>query len=313
MVHLEPRAPTIEPVDVQADPIEEKPIAHLVPRAATIEPVDVQADPVPEKPVVHLEPRAPTIEPVDVQADSSQLASSAPLVTRLATIESLEKTKQDATVPKPTVMLHGAPVDLPEIELVKPGPLPVLSIPKDKVKKSKEPITTDKPVKLRKSTGGLCASCFGSKAAEKKRKETSAEPTKAPIEKKVDLPITESIATPTIEAVPIPILPLAIDGAFIVPDTDIDQYKERTFDKVSEVNVERERERERNDEPIVFSRLESVQTRRSSRCHDRETSTDGRTSLSTTIGRACAASSRRKRILIAGDQHVRCSPFTSNS
>ena len=295
IVHLQPRAPTIEPVDVQADPVEAKHVVHLVPRAATIEPVDVQADPVEEKPVVHLvprspviepvdvqvetkplvhlEPRSPVIEPVDVQADSWQLASTAPLVARPAEIESLEK-KQDATVPKPTVMLHGAPVDLPEIELVKPGPLPVLSIPKDKVKKSKEPITTDKPVKLRKSTGGLCASCFGSKAAEKKRKETSAEPTKVPIEKKglaqddkkVDLPISGSIATPTIESVPIPILPPAIDGTSTVLHTDIDQYKQRTFETVSEVHVEREREG--NDQQLLFSRLESVQAGRSSRCHD---------------------------------------------
>lgn len=210
VVHLEPRSPIIEPVDVQAEVVEEKPAVHLVPRAPTIEPVDVQAEPAEHKVATHLEPRPATIEPVDVQPEPT------PII-----IPSTKK--EESTVSKvataATTNLHGASVDLPEVELVKPGPLPTIptiSITKEKQKKvKKEPITTEKVPKIKKSTGGLCASCFGAKAAEKKKKEATAEAAKAPIEQEKTLEETEKkdeqspvavVPTSTVDSSPIPTL-----------------------------------------------------------------------------------------------------------
>ena len=59
----------MDPVDAQADKVEEKPIVHLEPRQATVDPVDLQADKAEEKPTVHLEPRQATMDPVDPQAE----------------------------------------------------------------------------------------------------------------------------------------------------------------------------------------------------------------------------------------------------
>jgi len=183
---------------VQAEIVVEKPIVHLQPRAPTIEPVDVQAEVIEKKPIVHLEPRAPTIEPVDVQPDVT------PIV--------IPSTKSEESIRLSETHLHGAPVDLPEVELVKPGPLPTLSIKKEKHKKPQESIKiekTPKEPKVKKSTGGLCASCFGAKAAEKKKKETTSETAKAPIEQqKLEEGKTDDVSptTPTIESSPIPTL-----------------------------------------------------------------------------------------------------------
>jgi hypothetical protein len=213
-------------VDVQAEVVEEKPAVHLVPRAPTIEPVDVQVE---HKVTTHLEPRPATIEPVDVQPEPT------PIV-----IPSTKK--EESTVTKVTTVttnLHGAAVDLPEVELVKPGPLPTISITKEKHKKVKEPITTEKTPKIKKSTGGLCASCFGAKAAEKKKKEAASEIVKAPIEqtkvleeteKKDDQSPTITVPTPTIESSPIPTLSVTTNETTVVPKVDIHTVKERTLE-----------------------------------------------------------------------------------
>jgi hypothetical protein len=229
IVHLEPRSPIIEPVDVQAEIVEEKPVVHLEPRSPVIEPVDVQAEPIEHKPIIHLEPRAATIEPVDVQHEQT------PIV--------IPSTKhQESTVSKVKTSLHGAPLDLPEIELVTPGPLPTLSISKDKHKKPKESIVTEKSPKVKKaSTGGLCASCFGSKAAEKKKKETISETVKAPIEQKKVIeeekkddttPPPIIISTPTTAEQTVPSI---TDDTPILPDVNIDTFKDRPSHTSAEV------------------------------------------------------------------------------
>ena len=97
---------------------------------------------------------------------------------------------------KPThIDLHGPAVHLPELQLVTPGPLPTLSLTKEK-----------KTTKVKKSTGGLCASCFGTKSAARKSKEVVAEPVPVPIklektiekEEKKDLsPIVEVPSVPS--------------------------------------------------------------------------------------------------------------------
>ena len=235
-VHLEPRSPVIEPVDVQADVVEEKHKVHLEPRSPVIEPVDVQADVVEEKHKVHLEPRPATIETIHVQSEPT------PIV--------IPSTKKDeSTVSKTALNLHGAPVDLPEIELVKPGPLPTLPKLKEKHTKPKKPIATEKPAKVEKtpkvktSTGGLCASCFGAKAAAKNKKETTSEPINAPIEqkkvveeiKKDDIPAI-TIETPsTIELSPPPVLPVTPDETTVLTNVHADTFQEQTLQKSTEV------------------------------------------------------------------------------
>ncbi len=224
IVHLEPRSPIIEPVDVQAEIIEEKPRVHLEPRSPIIEPVDVQAEIIEHKTITHLEPRAAIIEPVDVQAEPTPIFISS-------------RKSEESTV---TTNLHGAGVDLPKIELVEPGPLPTLPIAKEKHKKTKELIKTEKTPKVKKSTGGLCASCFGAKAAEKKKKEITSETVKAPIEpkkiteeeKKDDEPQpTTILTTPTIESSPIPTL-----STTTLPNVHIDSFQEPFVEQSLEVS-----------------------------------------------------------------------------
>ncbi|CAF1620683.1 unnamed protein product [Adineta ricciae] len=234
-VHLEPRAPTIEPVDVQAEKTEEKPRAHLQPRSPVIEPVDVQAEESEHKVTTHLEPRAPTIEPVDVQPEL------APAIVHATKHE--ESTVSKITTPILLQNLHGAAVDLPEVELVEPGPLPTLTITKEKHKKSKEPIVSttsaEKPVKTKKASAGLCASCFGAKAAEKKKKESKSETVKAPIEqkkveeevKKDEPPVTTIETTANIESSS---QPVPTQEAIELSNVNIDNYQERTYQKSSE-------------------------------------------------------------------------------
>jgi hypothetical protein len=204
-VHLIPRPATIEPVDVQAEIVEHKTQVHLIPRPATIEPVDVQAEIVEHKAEVHLVPRPATIEPVDVQPEQT------PIV-----IQS-KKTKQITVTKKPTIDLHGAAVNLPEIEWVKPGPLPTIHITKEK-----------KPIKIKKSTGGLCASCFGAKAAEKKKKKIVSEP----IEQKKSIEEEHKDLSPIIES---PSLPSTGNDEPILPKVNIDIFKERNFEKTPQV------------------------------------------------------------------------------
>jgi hypothetical protein len=242
-------------VDVQAEVVEEKPVVHLIPRAPTIEPVDVQAEPVEHKTATHLEPRPAIIEPVDVQPEPT------PIVIPLTK-------KEESTVTKATTLnLHGAAVDLPEIELVKPGPLPTISIKKEKHKKVKEPITTEKTPKVKKSTGGLCASCFGAKAAEKKKKETATETVKAPIEqtkvleeteKKDDQSPTIIVPTPSIESSPIPTLSATTNETTNVPNVVIDTFQEKPIE-VNSIFSEKK---------IFFFFIKgSSKTRRSFRCY----------------------------------------------
>ncbi|CAF0923571.1 unnamed protein product [Rotaria sordida] len=231
IVHLEPRSPIIEPINLQSEIIDEKPIVNLDAQQPKIESINVQPEIVKHKTITHLEARSPTIEPIDVQYEKTSI------------VVPLTRKTDESTSSKPTINLHGAAVDLPEIELVKPGPLPTLPITKEKHKKPKELGTTDKTPKVKKSTGGLCASCFGTKAAENKKKELTSKTLQAPIEqkkiigqeKKDNIPSTTIISSaPTIESVPVPVLPTktttttTTDEQVILPSVEIDKVEEQT-------------------------------------------------------------------------------------
>ncbi|UJR10546.1 hypothetical protein I4U23_014746 [Adineta vaga] len=174
---------------------------HLEPRPPTIEPVHVKPEIVEHKTSVHhLEPRPATIEPVDVQPEKTPIVIPS------------RKSNHSKTSKKPAIDLHGAAVHLPAVELVEPGPLPTL------------PIT-----KGTKLTGGLCASCFGAKAAEKKKKKATAEPIPVPVEsKKSIVEEKKDEVLPIIETPPAPILR---NDQPILPRVNIDTFKERKFDK----------------------------------------------------------------------------------
>jgi hypothetical protein len=206
-VHLEPRSAIIEPVDVQPEVLEHDAQIHLEPRPATIEPVHVQSEVAEHKTHAHLEPRPATIEPVDVQPEETPV------------VIPLKKAQRPTTTKKTTIGLHGAGVDLPRVELVEPGPLPTLSTGKGK-----------------KSAAGLCASCFGAKAAEKKKSKKGAiaapipaptEPKKSVAEEKKEEP------SPVTEAPPAPLLR---NDEPILPGVNIDTFKERNFQKSYEVS-----------------------------------------------------------------------------
>ena len=162
------------------------------------------------KPDIHLEPRPATIEPVDVQHKST-------VTVVVPTVKSDVKIVGKKSL---TTDLHGAAVDLPDIELVTPGPLPTISA-----------------TKVKKSTGGLCASCFGAKSAEKiKKKKSIPQPIPVPIEppkpiekeEKKDLsPITE-----------VPSSPSPTNEGPILPRVNIDQFRPRNFEKNGQVNRE---------------------------------------------------------------------------
>ncbi|CAF3551891.1 unnamed protein product [Adineta steineri] len=255
IVHLEPRAATIEPVDVQYESSEEKPIVHLEEHALKLSPVDVHAEDIEEKPITHLEPRSPTIEPVDVQSETIEHKSLKHLEPRAPTIEPVDiqsgqlptviplTKSEESTVSKTAIHLHGAAVDLPEVKLVEPTPLPKLTLTKESHKKPKELIsssavttTSEKVSKPKKASSGLCASCFGAKAAEKKKKEAKSETAQAPIEQKKiveevkkDTILSETIL-PTTTAVIEP-LPLSIDHTATVPTINVDSYEEQTMHK----------------------------------------------------------------------------------
>ncbi|CAF3379296.1 unnamed protein product [Rotaria sp. Silwood1] len=186
----------------------EQPIPH------EIEPITFKPKTIEHEPMIHLEPRSPVIEPVDVQPEKTPI------------IVPLTKTDEMIITKKPTIDLHGAAVKLPDIELVQPGPLPTLSIKKK-----------DKTKKVKKSTGGLCASCFSTKAKEKKKqKESISETIQAPmkqkkiteIEKKEDLPSTVILTTQNIEP---PSLSSTTVNEPILPKVNIDIFKERNFQK----------------------------------------------------------------------------------
>ncbi|CAM4752442.1 unnamed protein product [Rotaria magnacalcarata] len=175
IVSIETQLKAIEPMNIQSETSEDKlaTIQSVVVQTivneetSKVQSTDLKLEITEHKSIAHLEARSPTIESVDVQYDATSI------VTPLTKIE-------EATVSKPILNLHGAGIDLPEVELVKPGPLPVIVIAtKEKTKK------VEKTPKVKKSSGvGLCASCFGAKAAEKKKKEAKSENVQAPIEKK---------------------------------------------------------------------------------------------------------------------------------
>ncbi|CAF2544234.1 unnamed protein product [Rotaria sp. Silwood2] len=180
-----------------------------------IERITLKSKNIEHEPMIHLEPRSPVIEPVDVQPEKTPV------------IVPLTKTDEMTITKKPTIDLHGAAIKLPDIELVQPGPLPTLPIKKD-----------DETKKVKKSTGGLCASCFSTKAKEKKKqKQTISETIKAPIEqkkivqqeKKEDLSSTIIITTQNIEP-PSSSSSTAINEP-ILPKVNIDIFKERNFQK----------------------------------------------------------------------------------
>ncbi len=189
-----PITPEIESILIKSQITEEETI------------VPNQSEIIEHKTHVHLEPRPATIEPVDVQPEKPSI------IIPLTKHEDIIVTKKPVTID-----LHGAAVNLPEIELVKPGPLPILPIKK-----------------IKKSTGGLCASCFGKKAAEKSKKEIISESIQAPIEQKKSIEKEEKKEdlSPIIE---VPSVPLTTIDQPILPKVNIDIFKERNFQKTAEV------------------------------------------------------------------------------
>ncbi|CAM4774891.1 unnamed protein product [Rotaria magnacalcarata] len=197
-----------------------KPASEYEPRSTPeVEPITLKSQVIEHEPIIHLEPRSPIIEPVDVQPEERNII--------------ILPTKTDEmTIQKKRIHidLQGAAVKLPDIELVQPGPLPTLSIGKE---------NKGKKIKT-KSTGGLCASCFGKKSKENKRqKETISETAQAPIEhkkiiepeKKEDLPSTTIVATHTNES---SALPSIVINEAILPRVNIDVFRDRNFEKGSE-------------------------------------------------------------------------------
>lgn len=158
------------------------------------------------KPEIHLQPRPATIEPVDVQPD---LAPAVILSSPKSEVKTVGKKSL-------TIDLHGAAVDLPPIELVTPGPLPTLSTAKGK-----------------KSTGGLCASCFGQKSADKVKKKSVSKAIPAPIEAPKPVEKEEHRDLPTIAEVPSMPSPAADEP--ILPRVNIDQFRERNFQQNAQV------------------------------------------------------------------------------
>ncbi|CAF0958978.1 unnamed protein product [Rotaria sordida] len=183
-----------------------------------MERITVESKSIEHEPMIHLEPRPPVIEPVYVQPEKTQ------------TIVPLTKTDEVTKITKkPSIDLHGAAVNLPDVELVQPGPLPTLSIKKQ-----------DKTKKVKKTSGGLCASCFSTKAKEKtKQKETISGTIRAPIEqkksfeeeKKEDFSSPVIIKTPVIES---PSLTSTTINEPILPKVNIDIFRERNFQKTAE-------------------------------------------------------------------------------
>lgn len=214
-----PVTPEVESLLVRAEPavtvIEQESVTHTESPTEIEHEAIIHTESQPEiehKPQVHLEPRPATIEPVDVQAEP------APVV-----IVSLTKSEEKTVTKKSTTLdLHGAAVDLPKVELVTPGPLPTLSISKEK-----------KTTKVKKPSAGLCASCFGAKSASKKKKEAVSEPVQVPIEPKKSIGQEEKKDLSPIIEVPSSTEKTADEP--ILPKVNIDIFKERTFQKSTEV------------------------------------------------------------------------------
>lgn len=135
------------------------------------------------------------------------------------------KTEEISVIKSSGLNLHAAAVQLPEVELVKPGPLP--TFPTSKGKKVRSP---------KKSTVGLCASCFGGKSAEKKKRDVvSTAPISAPLEPTNTTIIQEEqpVSSPPVQS---SIETSAAPDAPILPRVNIDTFRERTFPKNAEVS-----------------------------------------------------------------------------
>lgn len=214
---------TIEPlnIELEAQPIATETIVETTVVDSEMPILTSESENIEHKSVVHLEARPPTIEKIEVPEEPTPVVLSS-------------KTKSDeTTLSKAISNLHGAAVELPEIELNKPGPLPTITITKEKHKKSKETTKTEKPLKTKKSTGGLCASCFGSKAA--KKKDVASETAQAPIEqekKNVEEEKKDEVS-PTSESSPVPVLPPATSETITVPDIEVSKTVEQTTSEVS--------------------------------------------------------------------------------
>lgn len=210
---LESRLPSVDVVDAQSEPaavVE----TDLESRAPIMDVVETQAEPSPvveSESHVHLIPRPATIEPVDVQPEVTPIIIPA----KKSEIETMTKKSS-------TIGLHGAAVDLPSVPLVVPGPLPTIpSLTKEKSE-----------TKVKKSSVGLCAACFGAKSAQKKKKSLASEPVPLPLAQEkfvtaekqaVVTPITEVQSATTTSDKP------------SLPPVNIDQFRERTFPKGAEV------------------------------------------------------------------------------
>ena len=161
--------------------------------------------------MIHFEPRSPVIESSDVQSEP------APILT--PSIKSQEST----IVKRPIAELHGTDVNLPNVESAQPGPFSKISM-----------TTHKKTAKVKKSTGGLCASCLGGKAAEKQKNETISESVQPPIEQKKtieqekedEVSLTKPEIASTIRSLPIS---STTNNEPILPKVNIDVFKERDF------------------------------------------------------------------------------------
>ena len=199
--------PETESTVLKSEIIDERPVSsEPEPVVIPDEPTKRKLDVLEEKPIV-------ASESVMVQS------KPAPVVLPPA------KTKEISVIKSPGLNLHAAAVQLPEVELVKPGPLP--TFPTTKGKKVRSP---------KKSTGGLCASCFGGKSAEKKKRDVvSTAPIPAPLEPKSTTNIQEEqpASSPPAQS---SIESSAEPDAPILPRVNIDTFRERTFPKNAEVS-----------------------------------------------------------------------------
>ncbi|CAM4918979.1 unnamed protein product [Rotaria socialis] len=222
IVSIETQLKATEPMNIQSATNEDKlaTVESIVVQTivneetSRVQPTDLKLEITEHKSIAHLEPRPPTIEPVDVQYEATSIATP---LTKIA----------EAPVSKPILNLHGAGIDLPEVELVKPGPLPTIVIAtKDKTNKVK------KTPKVKNSSGvGLCASCFGAKAAEKKKKESKSETVQAPIEQKKTTEQEKIDGTSktqiSLESTAVPVLPSTSDQQDTSTPAEVAQEQEQ--------------------------------------------------------------------------------------
>lgn len=201
--------PVTPEVGIKTIPIDESVSVHVE------ETSEIQlSTTVEHKPEIHLEPRPATIEPVDVQPESTVT------VVVPSTKSEIKVTEKKSL----TIDLHGAAVDLPDIELVTPGPLPTISA-----------------TKVKKSSGGLCASCFGKKSAENVKKKKSI-PQPIPLPSEPAKPIDKEEQKDLSPITEVPSVPSTTAEEPILPRVNIDQFRERNLEKNGQVNPRIHRE-----------------------------------------------------------------------